>query len=223
MFVDIYKTMSQIIIILIVANVLVSLKGFNDAAFFDRYKFQVQKILDGEKIRMLTSGFLHVDWLHLGFNMYALYLFGKVVDSSFGTLNFILIYFASLIAGSMYSLYQHKRVPYYSAVGASGAVSGVIFSSIMLYPGMELIMLPIPVPIPGYVFGVGYLLYSIYGMKNQVGNIGHSAHLGGAIGGYLITLLLRPSVITNHTVMIGVMALIIAGLFFFGDKLKMNK
>lgn len=223
MFVDIYKIMSQIIIILIVANVLVSLKGFSDAAFFDRYKFQVQKILGGEKVRMLTSGFLHVDWLHLGFNMYALYLFGKVVDSSFGTLNFVLIYFVSLIAGSMYSLYQHKRVPYYSAVGASGAVSGVIFSSIMLYPGMELIMLPIPIPIPGYVFGVGYLLYSIYGMKNQVGNIGHSAHLGGAIGGYLITLLLRPSVITNHTIMIGVMALIIAGLFFFGDKLKFNK
>ena len=93
--------MSQIIIILIVANVLVSLKGFSDAAFFDRYKFQVQKILGGEKVRMLTSGFLHVDWLHLGFNMYALYLFGKVVDSSFGTLNFVLIYFVSLIAGSM--------------------------------------------------------------------------------------------------------------------------
>ncbi|MDE1207078.1 rhomboid family intramembrane serine protease [Tenacibaculum larymnensis] len=215
--------MSQIIIILIVANVLVSLKGFSDAAFFDRYKFQVQKILVGEKIRMLTSGFLHVDWLHLGFNMYALYLFGKVVDSSFGTLNFVLIYFASLIAGSMYSLYQHKRIPYYSAVGASGAVSGVIFSSIMLYPSMELIMLPIPVPIPGYVFGVGYLLYSIYGMKNQVGNIGHSAHLGGAIGGYLITLVLRPSVITNHTIMVSIMALIIVGLFFFGDKLKFNE
>ncbi|WP_417786262.1 rhomboid family intramembrane serine protease [Tenacibaculum sp.] len=215
--------MSKIIIILIVANVLVSLKGFSDAAFFDRYKFQVQRILGGEKIRMLTSGFLHVDWLHLGFNMYALYLFGKVVDSSFGTLNFVLIYFASLIAGSMYSLYQHKRVPYYSAVGASGAVSGVIFSSIMLYPSMELIMLPIPIPIPGYVFGIGYLLYSIYGMKNQVGNIGHSAHLGGAIGGYLITLVLRPSVITNHTIMVGIMALIILGLFFFGDKLKLNK
>jgi membrane associated rhomboid family serine protease len=114
-------------------------------------------------------------------------------------------------------------VPYYSAVGASGAVSGVIFSSIMLYPSMELIMLPIPIPIPGYVFGIGYLLYSIYGMKNQVGNIGHSAHLGGAIGGYLITLVLRPSVITNHTIMVGVMALIILGLFFFGDKLKLNK
>ncbi|WP_428742895.1 rhomboid family intramembrane serine protease [Tenacibaculum sp.] len=215
--------MSQIIIGLIVANVLMSIKGFSDSVFFDRYKFQVQKILGGEKIRMLTSGFLHVDWLHLGFNMYALYLFGKVVDSSFGTINFVLIYFASLIAGSMYSLYQHKRELYYSAVGASGAVSGVIFSSIMLYPSMELIMLPIPVPIPGYVFGVGYLLYSIYGMKNQVGNVGHSAHLGGAIGGYLITLILRPSVVSNHTIMVGIMALIIAGLFFFGGKLRLNR
>ncbi|TDQ29945.1 rhomboid family intramembrane serine protease [Tenacibaculum caenipelagi] len=215
--------MSQIIIGLIVANVLVSAKGFSSSLFFDRYKFQIQRILGGEKERMLTSGFLHVDWLHLGFNMYALYLFGKVVDSSFGTINFVLIYFASLIAGSMYSLYQHKRELYYSAVGASGAVSGVIFSSIMLYPSMELIMLPIPIPIPGYVFGIGYLLYSIYGMKNQVGNIGHSAHLGGAIGGYLITLVLRPSVITNHTIMVGIMALIILGLFFFGDKLKLNK
>ena len=215
--------MSQIIIGLIIANVLMSIKGFNDPVFFDRYKFQVQRVLGGEKIRMVSSGFLHVDWLHLGFNMYALYLFGKVVDSSFGTLNFVLIYFASLLAGSMYSLYQHKKEPYYSAVGASGAVSGVIFSSIMLYPSMELIMLPIPIPIPGYVFGIGYLLYSIYGMKNQVGNIGHSAHLGGAIGGYLITLVLRPSVIANHTIMVGIMALIIVGLFFFGDRLKLNR
>ncbi len=215
--------MSQIIIGLIIANVLMSIKGFSDPVFFDRYKFQVQRVLGGEKIRMISSGFLHVDWLHLGFNMYALYLFGKVVDSSFGTLNFVLIYFASLLAGSMYSLYQHKKEPYYSAVGASGAVSGVIFSSIMLYPSMELIMLPIPIPIPGYVFGIGYLLYSIYGMKNQVGNIGHSAHLGGAIGGYLITLVLRPSVIANHTIMVGIMALIIVGLFFFGDKLKLNR
>ncbi|CAM1362195.1 Rhomboid family intramembrane serine protease [Tenacibaculum soleae] len=215
--------MSQIILILIVANVLVSYKGFNDIVFFDRYKFQIQKILNGEKLRMLTSGFLHVDWMHLGFNMYALYLFGKVVVGNFGVSYFLLIYFGSLLAGSMYSLYQHKKEFYYSAVGASGAVSGVVFSSIMLYPDMELIMLPIPIPLPGYVFGIGYLLYSIYGMKNQVGNIGHSAHLGGAIGGYILTLILKPSVIGNNTLMIGVIGVIIVGLFLFGGKLKLNK
>lgn len=214
--------MSQIIILLIVANVLVSMKGFKDAVFFDTYKFQVQKILNGDKLRMITSGFLHADWMHLGFNMYALYLFGKVVQLNFGVLNFAIIYFGSLLAGSMYSLYQHKSKPYYSAVGASGAVSGIVFSSIILRPEMELMMLPIPIPLPGYVFGIGYLLYSIYGMKNQVGNIGHSAHLGGAIGGYVLTLLFQPSVIANSLLMIAVMGIIIVGLFLFGDKLQKN-
>ncbi|WP_275315298.1 rhomboid family intramembrane serine protease [Tenacibaculum bernardetii] len=212
--------MSQIILILIVVNVLISCKGFNDLVFFDKYKFQVQKILSGDKLRMLTSGFLHVDWMHLGFNMYALYLFGKVVVVNFGTPYFLLIYVGSLVAGSLYSLYQHKEELYYSAVGASGAVSGVIFSSIMLNPDMELIMLPIPIPLPGYIFGIGYLLYSIYGMKNQVGNVGHSAHLGGAIGGYVLTILLKPSVVGNNTLMIGIIGAIIVGLFLFGDKLK---
>lgn len=212
--------MSQIILILIVANVLISYKGFNDLVFFDKYKFQVQKILSGDKLRMLTSGFLHVDWMHLGFNIYALYLFGKVVVVNFGTPYFLLIYVGSLVAGSLYSLYQHKEELYYSAVGASGAVSGVIFSSIMLNPDMELIMLPIPIPLPGYIFGIGYLLYSIYGMKNQVGNVGHSAHLGGAIGGYVLTILLKPSVVGNNTLMIGIIGAIIVGLFLFGDKLK---
>ena len=210
--------MSQIVLLLIIANVLISYKGFNDQVFFDQYKFQVQRILHGEKLRMLTSGFLHVDWMHLGFNMYALYLFGKVVLLNFGVTYFLLIYLGSLLAGSLYSLQQHKRETYYSAVGASGAVSGIIFSSIMLYPDMELVMLPIPIPLPGYVFGIGYLLYSIYGMKNQVGNVGHSAHIGGAIGGYVLTLLLRPSVISNNTLMVAIVGAIILALF--GDKLK---
>lgn len=212
--------MNKIILILIIANVLASMKGFSDVVFFNTYKFQVGKILNGEKLRMLTSGFLHADWIHLGFNMYALYLFGRIVTANFSDVNFIIIYFVSLIAGSVYSLTQNKGDYYYSAVGASGAVSGVIFSAIMLYPGMELIMFPIPIPLPGYIFGVGYLLYSIYGMKNKVGNIGHSAHLGGAIGGYVITLILRPSVVSNNSIMIIVMGAIIAGLLFFGDKLE---
>ncbi|CAL2081635.1 rhomboid family intramembrane serine protease [Tenacibaculum sp. 190524A05c] len=212
--------MNKIVLGLIVANLLVTLKGFQDDTFFNKYKFQVGKILNGEKIRMITSGFLHADWLHFGFNMYALYLFGGIVINRFSNENFLLIYFASLLAGSMYSLYQNKKDPFYSAIGASGAVSGVIFSGIMLYPQMELIMFPLPIPLPGYVFGIGYLLYSIYGMKAKLGNIGHSAHLGGAIGGYLVTLLLRPSVYNNNPMMILIMGAIVIGLFFFGDKLE---
>ena len=212
--------MNKIVLGLIVANFLATVKGFQDDSFFNKYKFQVGKILNGEKIRMVTSGFLHADWLHFGFNMYTLYLFGRIVANSFSDVNFLLIYFASLLAGSMYSLFQNKNDYYYSAIGASGAVSGIVFSGIMLYPGMELIMFPLPIPLPGYVFGIGYLLYSIYGMKAKMGNIGHSAHLGGAIGGFIVTLLLRPSVFNNNPTMILVMGGIIVALFLFGDKLE---
>ena len=211
---------NQAVLILIIANVLVSMKGFNDYSFLDKYKFQVNRILSGEKIRTLTSGFLHVDWMHLGFNMYALYLFGDIVANILGIPSFLIIYFGSLLAGSLYSLQYHKDEPYYSAIGASGAVSGIVYASILLYPAMELYLFFIPIPIPGYIFGVGYLLYSIYGMKKQLGNIGHSAHLGGAIGGFALTLLLNPSVFSTNKMLVIALGIPIVLLLFFGDKLK---
>ena len=107
----------------------------------------------------------------------------------------------------MYSLSYHKKELYYSAVGASGAVSGIVYSCIMLYPEMKLGLILIPIPIPGYIFGVAYLLYSIYGMKNRVGNIGHSAHLGGAIGGFACTLLLYPQIFQENILMISFLSL----------------
>ena len=212
--------MNQAVLILIITNVLVSMKGFNDYSFLDKYKFQVGKVLSGEKIRTLTSGFLHVDWMHLGFNMYALYLFGAIVVGFLGIPYFLIIYFGSLLAGSLYSLHYHKNETYYSAVGASGAVSGIVYASILLYPAMELYLFFIPIPIPGYIFGVGYLLYSIYGMKKQVGNVGHSAHLGGAIGGFAITLLLNPSLFITNKILVIALGVPIVLLLLFGDKLK---
>ncbi|APG64190.1 rhomboid family intramembrane serine protease [Tenacibaculum todarodis] len=212
--------MNQVVLLIIIATILVSLKGFKDFSFFDTYKFQVGKILGGEKLRMLTSGFLHADWLHLGFNMYALYLFGGIVVNNLGNTSFLIIYFGSLLIASMYSLHYHKKEPYYSAIGASGAVSGIVYSAIMLYPDMELIMFPLPIPIPGYIFGVGYLLYSIYGMKKQLGNIGHSAHLGGAMGGFILTIVLFPQIVSINKTMILLLAVPIIGLLLFGSKLK---
>ena len=214
------NNINQAVLILIIANVLVSMKGFNDYSFLDKYKFQVGKVLSGEKIRTLTSGFLHVDWLHLGFNMYALYLFGDIVAKILGIPGFLVIYFGSLLSGSLYSLKYHKNEPYYSAVGASGAVSGIVYASILLYPAMELYLFFIPIPIPGYIFGVGYLLYSIYGMKKQLGNVGHSAHLGGAIGGFAITLLLNPSLFETNKILVIALGIPIILLLLFGDKLK---
>lgn len=211
---------NSIVLLFILANVLVSIKGFNDYSFLDRFKFQIGRILGGEKHRLLSSGFLHVDWLHLLFNMYALYLFGDIVARLLGIYDFMIIYVVSLLAGGVYSLYYHKDEPYYSAVGASGAVSGIVYSSILLYPGMELFLFFIPIPIPGYVFALGYLLYSIYGMKKQLGNVGHSAHLGGAVGGFVITLILNPILFSANTTLIIILSIPIILVLVFGKQLK---
>ena len=210
---------NPIILLIIIANVLFSMKGFDDYTFLDKYKFQVGRVKGDEKIRMLTSGFLHVDWIHLGLNMYVLYMFGDFVSNILGTTPFLIIYFGSLLAGSLYTLQYHKNEPYYSAVGASGAVSGIVYSSILLFPEMEL-QLFFAIPIPGYIFAIGYLLYSIYGMKQQLGNIGHAAHLGGAIGGFVLTLLLNPILFKINTTFVVLLAIPIILLLFFGDKLK---
>ena len=211
---------NPVVLLLIIVTVLVSIKGFSDYSFFEKFKFQVTRILNGERVRMVSSGFLHADWIHLGFNMYALYLFGDIVAKQLGNLPFLLIYFGSLLAGSLYSLYYHKKEPYYSAIGASGAVSGVVYSCIMLYPEMELMLILIPIPIPGYIFGVAYLLYTMYGMKKQLGNIGHSAHLGGAIGGFALTLMIFPQIFLINQTMVIILSIPILLLLFLGKKLN---
>ena len=198
---------------IIAINILMSLKGFNDSNFFDRYKFSVGAINAGQKDRMLTSGFLHVDFSHLFFNMFTLFFFAPVVIDWLNTIKFIIIYVISLLAGSLLSLVFHKDEPYYSAVGASGAVTGILYAAILFEPNMTLGLLFIPLPIPAYVFGIGYLLYSIYGMKSRLGNIGHTAHFGGAIGGYVTTLIFLPSLLETDTLMVGLLAIPIILLF----------
>lgn len=202
-----------ITIVIIAANVIISLKGFNDYVFFERYKFNVGGIRRGEQIRMFSSGFLHADTSHLLFNMLSLYFFADVVISLLTGFKFIVIYVGSLLLGNLLSLYFHKNEYHYSAVGASGAVMGVIYSAILLQPGMSLFMFFIPIPIPAYVFGIGYLLYSIYGMKTRIGNIGHDAHFGGAVGGYLITLIMSPWLFSTNLLMVGLLAIPIVILF----------
>lgn len=204
--------MSTILIAIIVANVLISYKGFNDYAFFRKYEFHVGSIRSGEQIRMLSSGFLHVDITHLIFNMLTLWFFAPVVMNYLGELSFGLIYFGSLIFGSLLTMVFHKNDYSYRAVGASGAVTGVLYSAILLQPDMMLGIFFI-IPMPAYLFGILYLLYSIYGMKAKNDNIGHTAHFGGAIGGYLITLIKEPQLFTDHTLMVVLLAIPIVILF----------
>lgn len=212
--------MENIIMYIIIGlNVIVSFKGFEDQYFFRKYQFHVGSIRAGEQIRMITSGFLHADIGHLAFNMITLYFFAPIVSQSLGDFSFVLIYFASLICGSLLTMVFHGNEYSYSAVGASGAVTGVLYSAILMYPDMMLGIFGI-IPMPAYIFGIAYLLYSIYGMKSRRDNIGHTAHFGGAIGGYVITLLKDPMLFQDNLLMVILLAVPIIILFVLA---KMGK
>jgi len=187
-----------IVFILIVVITLVSYKGFTNHLFFDSYKFEVDRILVNKDYkRLITSGFLHVSWTHLIFNIFGLYVFSEIVQVTLGSLNFLIIYFASLLGGELLSLLVHKNEGDYSSVGASGAICGVMFASVAIYPdnGVGLFLLP---PIPGWIFALIYVLFSIYGIRSQKNNIGHDAHLGGALVGMVLALIMNPSALINN-------------------------
>lgn len=211
--------MNTILIAIIVANVLFSYKGFNDISFFRKYEFHMGSVRAGDKIRILSSGFLHADFSHLIFNMITLYFFAPVVIGYLGSLYFLIIYFGSLIFGSLLTIVFHKNDYNYRAIGASGAVTGVLYSAILLQPDMMLGIFFI-IPMPAYVFGILYLLYSIYGMRAKNDNIGHTAHFGGAIGGYLITLATSPHLLVDNTLMVLLLTFPIVVLFMMA---KMGK
>ena len=213
--------MNTILIIIIALNLIVSFKGFGDVAFFRKYEFHIGSIRSGEQFRMVSSAFLHADIGHLFFNMFTLYMFAPVVISYLESFSFLIVYVGSLIFGSLLTLYFHKDDYSYRAIGASGAVTGVLYSAILLQPDMSLYLFFVPIPIPAYLFGIGYLLYSIYGMKAKNDNIGHTAHFGGAIGGFLITILKEPQMLTENTFMVILLAIPIVILFLMAKAGKL--
>ena len=200
---------------IIIANVLISFKGFKDQLFYRQYQFHVGSIRAGEQIRMISSGFLHADEMHLAFNMLTLYFFAPYVYEYIGNFSFLLVYFGSLIFGSLLTMVFHGNEYSYRAVGASGAVTGIVYSAILLEPRILIYGF-----IPGYLFGIAYLLYSIYGMKSKRDNIGHTAHFGGAIGGYAITLIKDPILFQENTFEVVLLAIPIIILFIMA---KMGK
>ena len=184
--------LSPVLFLIILINIIFSYKGFRNKFFFDRYKFDILKLDSGDLVRMISSGFLHVDYNHLIINMLTLYFFADYVVYGVGWVNFLIIYIVSLLLGNYFSYKFHRNQKNYTAVGASGAVSGIVYSSILIFPDMKLFFIFFPIPMPGYFFAVGYLIYTIYSMKRQNDNVGHTAHFGGSIAGILTTLLISP-------------------------------
>jgi len=202
---------NSITIFIIGLNVYFSYKGFNDPVFFNKYKFNPSYIKKGEKIRYISSAFLHVDTTHLIVNMFTLYFFIDSVIYRVGSISFLIIYFTSLIFGNWITYRINQNKLNYNAVGASGAVMGVVYSAILLNPDMTLIFFIIPMP--GYLFGLGYLFYSIYSMNSVNDNIGHEAHLGGAIAGFFTTILISPMVLLTN--IFTVFILLIPIIYFY--------
>jgi membrane associated rhomboid family serine protease len=180
---------------IIVLTSIVSILGLRDPAFRERHLFSVPEILAGKQYhRLFTSAFLHADWSHLLLNMISLYLFGRSIEWSLGVGKFLLIYFAAILGGSVLSLWIHRHHEY-QAYGASGGVCGVIFSYILLFPGGAIVLFPVPVPIPGWLYAILFLVGSVLALKRQTDNIGHDAHVGGAIIGLWTTAALEPDIV----------------------------
>jgi len=183
--------------------------GFKDKDLVMKNIFDVKKILqDRQFYRLATSAFFHANWTHLLFNMFSFYAFANFMEQEIGPGMLLLLYFLGIIGGGILSLViNHKRE--YLALGASGGVSGVIFSSIFIVPGGAIIVFPIPLPIPPWLYAVLFVLISMYGMRKQIDNIGHDAHLGGALSGLLFTLWAYPEFVANDlTFFVGIVLVI---------------
>jgi membrane associated rhomboid family serine protease len=182
-------------IAILVVTVLVSWRGFTNLEFRERLIFEPVAILrDKQYYRMLTSGFLHGDFLHLLVNGYSLYAFAPGIELGFGVADLLLIYFGSILGGSLLSLWIHRHHDY-RALGASGGVCGVIFAAIFLMPGGGVLVFPVPFSIPTWLYAIAFLAFSIVGLRRQSDNIGHDAHLGGAIIGLVIATALHPAIV----------------------------
>lgn len=203
-------------VVIMFLTVYFSYRGFKDQVFFEKYLFRVDNILVSKDYkRLLSSGFLHANWFHLIFNIYAFFTFSEALESQMGSVQFLLIYFLSLLGGSLFALYIHRNHGDYSAIGASGAICGLIFASVALFPGISIGLILIPAQIPGWLFALIFVAISIYGIKSNAGNIGHDAHLGGALAGMLVAIAMNPEIIFyNYIPILCLLAPTITFLYF---------
>jgi len=189
--------------VIIAISVITSLVAFNRPDIFDKFKFNAYAInKHKEWYRFFSYGLIHADYMHLFINMFVFYSFGGIVENIFhiyfdseATLFYILLYVGGIAFSSLWDFGKYKNNSYYNAVGASGAVSAILFSSIILYPQGEIYLFLIPFGIPAPIFGMLYLAYSAYMAKKGTDNVGHSAHFWGAIYGVVFTIVLKPSLV----------------------------
>jgi len=192
-------------LLIIVATVILSLMAFNKRELLYRFELNPYSMVHNKQwFRVATHALIHADFMHLFVNMFVLWNFGPTVEQLFitffgvkGLLFFVMLYLGGVLFSALPAIQKHQNNPSYNAVGASGAVSAILFSSIMFMPMTKLRLLFIPIGIPAWIFGLLYLAYEIYSSKNSNDHIAHDAHYVGAIFGVVFTLILEPNLIVN--------------------------
>lgn len=191
--------MFSLTVSIIVITALVSVPAFSQRQIFDQLKYSPYHVQHNKQSwRLLSHALLHGDWTHLIVNMYVLFSFGSITEKYYeyyfeskGIIYFLLLYIGGVLFSALPAM-KHKNNAYYNAVGASGAVSAVLFASILFQPASTLRLIFIPIDIPAVVFGVLYLGYEAYMNKKSQDNIAHDAHFWGALFGFGFTLILKP-------------------------------
>jgi membrane associated rhomboid family serine protease len=201
----------SITLIIIVITIGISVWAWNDPRVMARWIMNPYEVNRKKQYyRLLTSGFLHADWSHLIFNMLSFYFFGSVVEQIFGLLFgplyaiwLVGFYLVAIIVSDLPTYFKHRHNPGYNSLGASGGVSAIIFATIIFRPLVPLMLMFIPIPIPGFIFGALYLAYSYYESRRGYGNINHDAHLYGALFGIIFMAIAYPDVVPAFFEQIG--------------------
>ena len=189
----------SVALVVFVATIAASLAGlFANRQIIERSLFRPYYFLRRRQYATaVTSGFVHADLPHLIFNMLTFYFFAFPLEKQIGSARFAALYFLGLVVSDLGTYFKHRGNPEYASLGASGAISAVLFAAIVYFPWMKLFIIPIPLPIPAPLFAVGYLAYSWWSARQARGRINHDAHLGGALFGVLFVLVTDPAAFSN--------------------------
>lgn len=182
----------NVALIVILTVVGVSVAAFAVKPLMNALILSPVRVKQGQIHRLLTAGWIHADFGHLIFNMFTLYFFANEVVRAIGSPRFLLLYLTAVVVAFIPTTLRQMNNPKYFSLGASGGVAGVMFSAILLYPGLKLSLLFLPIPIPGFVYALGYLAYSAWQSYRAKDGVNHSAHFAGAIYGSILTFAFEP-------------------------------
>ncbi len=179
--------------VILVLTLVVSGIAFKSPSLLDRAILRPYWLVRRREYeKLITSGFVHADLSHLIFNLITFYAFAFRLEATIGSLRFVALYFIGMVASDIGTCLKHRNDPNYATLGASGAILAVLFASIVYFPTSSMIIFPIPIPIPAPLFAVGYLIYSYYASRRNVGRINHDAHISGALTGLAFVAITDP-------------------------------